>query len=91
MPPTIPTSLKLPAELKAAIDEDARKQGTCRSDLDSGPQNLLQRPEQLLLQGDHGAPGSAGKPYCRSCRDTPRQRRLGMVFFGSFSMNRNEA
>ena len=27
MPPTIPTSLKLPAELKAAIDEDARKQG----------------------------------------------------------------
>lgn len=27
MPPTIATSLKLPAELKAAIDEDARKQG----------------------------------------------------------------
>ena len=27
MPPTIPTSLKLPAELKAAIDDDARKQG----------------------------------------------------------------
>jgi len=27
MPPTVATSLKLPAELKAAIDEDARKQG----------------------------------------------------------------
>lgn len=27
MPPTIATSLKLPAELKAAIDKDARKQG----------------------------------------------------------------
>lgn len=27
MPPTIATSLKLPAELKAAIDEDARKLG----------------------------------------------------------------
>ena len=27
MPPTIPTSLKLPAELKAAIDDHARKQG----------------------------------------------------------------
>ncbi|WP_372395468.1 hypothetical protein ABMY26_09590 [Azospirillum sp. HJ39] len=31
------------------IIEDARKQGTRRSDLDPGPQNLLQRPEQLLL------------------------------------------
>jgi predicted transcriptional regulator len=27
MPPTIATSLKLPAELKAAIDEDAKKLG----------------------------------------------------------------
>lgn len=27
MPATIATSLKLPAELKAAIDEDARRQG----------------------------------------------------------------
>jgi hypothetical protein len=27
MPPTIATSLKLPTELKAAIDEDARKLG----------------------------------------------------------------
>lgn len=27
MPPTVATSLKLPAELKAAIDADARKQG----------------------------------------------------------------
>lgn len=27
MPPTVATSLKLPAELKAAIDEDARKLG----------------------------------------------------------------
>jgi len=27
MPPTIATSLKLPADLKAAIDEDARRQG----------------------------------------------------------------
>jgi predicted transcriptional regulator len=27
MPPTVATSLKLSAELKAAIDEDARKQG----------------------------------------------------------------
>ena len=27
MPPTIATSLKLPAELKAAIDEDAKKRG----------------------------------------------------------------
>ena len=27
MPPTVATSLKLPAELKAAIDEDARRQG----------------------------------------------------------------
>lgn len=27
MPPTVATSLKLPAELKAAIDEDAKKLG----------------------------------------------------------------
>jgi len=27
MPATVATSLKLPAELKAALDEDARKQG----------------------------------------------------------------
>ncbi len=27
MPPTIATSLKLPAELKAAIDEDAKRMG----------------------------------------------------------------